>query len=273
MRKNRPDITIVDNPEDTRISAYRSLKGKELEREGIFISEGEKVVQAMIDNHFGAVSCLAAREAIARYMPILNALKKTGAKVYLADNSVIEEIIGFRFHRGIMAIGRCPKKRSITGETKNTAGSSLFVALNSVNDPQNVGLIARNAAAFGIEALIVDNSTYDPYYRKAVRVSMGTIFGLKVFYEDDMLSSITWLKNKLGVRIVAASAAKSAKDIKGLEAKGAACIIFGNEDKGISSELLRISDDKIRIPISGDVDSLNVASASAIFLYEFSRKT
>ncbi|HPM43297.1 MAG TPA: RNA methyltransferase, partial [Candidatus Omnitrophota bacterium] len=131
---------------------------------------------------------------------------------------------------------------------------------------------APNAAAFGAEALIVDDRTYDPYYRKAVRVSMGTIFGLKVFYEDDMLSSITWLKDKLGVHIIASSAAKNAKDINGVKKRGAVCIIFGNEDNGISPELEGISDEMVRIPISKDVDSLNVASASAIFLYEFSDK-
>jgi TrmH family RNA methyltransferase len=131
--------------------------------------------------------------------------------------------------------------------------------------------MARNAAAFGVQALVVDNATYDPYYRKAVRVSMGTIFTLPVYYEDDLALSLRQLKKKYDTRIIAATPGKGASDIAKVKLSGNICFVFGNEDKGISRRVLSIADAKVRIPISKAVDSLNVASAAAICLYEASR--
>jgi len=264
-------IAITD-PDDPRLSAYNSLKGKELEKDGIFIAEGEKVVRSMIRGGCQIASSLTARGAITKYRSLLAILAKRGAPVYVASDELIEEIIGFRFHKGIMAIGYCPKKITIANALKAHKDPLFLAALNAINDPQNVGLIARNAAAFGVHALIVDNATYDPYYRKAVRVSMGTIFRLPVCYEDDLGASLVRLKKKYDMRIIAATPGKGASDIAKVKLSGNICFVFGNEDKGISRRILNIADAKVRIPISKTVDSLNVAGASAICLYEASRR-
>lgn len=260
----------MQDPGDPRLSAYRSLKGKELEREGIFIAEGEKVVRSLVESGCRIASCLTSRETIARYKPLLAILAKKKVPLYVAANGVIEGIIGFRFHKGIMAVGYCPKKRAISDALKKPKSPLFLVALNAINDPQNVGLIARNAAAFGARALIVDHATYDPYYRKAVRVSMGAIFRLPVYYEDDLASSLSWLKKEYGTRIIAATPGRGAVDITKTKLSGNICFVFGNEDKGVSSDILRIADVKVRIPISKDIDSLNVASAGAVCLYKAS---
>jgi TrmH family RNA methyltransferase len=147
----------------------------------------------------------------------------------------------------------------------------VLVALNAINDPENVGLIVRNAAAFGAQALIVDNATYDPYYRRSVRVSMGTIFKLPVYYEDDLASSLMWIKKNCNTRIIAAIPVRGTKDVAKTDFSGNICLVFGNEDKGVSRSVSRICNTKVRIPISRAVDSLNVASASAVFLYAASR--
>jgi tRNA G18 (ribose-2'-O)-methylase SpoU len=263
-------ITIQD-PDDRRLSAYRSLKGKELEREGIFIAEGEKVVRSMVDSSCRIASCLISRETGARYKGLLAIMAKKGTPIFTAPNAAIEGIIGFRFHKGIMAVGYCPKKLPVSDALKTIKRPLLLVALDAINDPQNVGLIARNAAAFGAQALMVDRSTYDPYYRKAVRVSMGAIFRLPVYYEPELASSLAWLKKKYTTRIIVAMPGKGASVIARRELAGNICLVFGNEDKGVSREILSIADARVRIPISKAVDSLNVASASAVFLYEASR--
>ncbi len=265
-----PTITIKDQG-DPRLEAYNSLKGKVLEREGIFIAEGEKVVKSMIESSCRIASCLTAGGAITRYKSLLNKMAKRGVPVYVAADELVEKIIGFRFHKGIMAVGYCPEKLPVSDILKRPKPPLFLAALNAINDPQNVGLIVRNAAAFGAQALIVDNATYDPYYRKAVRVSMGTIFGLPVCYENDLGSSLTRLKKKYGMRIIAADPGKGAGDIAKVDLSGNICFVFGNEDKGISRSVLRIADARVRIPISKAVDSLNVASASAVCLYEASR--
>lgn len=262
----------VRNPDDPLLLVYRCLKGKELEKDGIFIAEGEKVVKSLVDSGFDIESCLTAKGAASRYGRLLRAMAKKGARVYTASDRLIEDIIGFRFHKGIMAVGRCPKRSAAAETLKKIKRPLSLVALNAINDPQNVGLIARSAAAFGAGALIVDNATYDPYYRKAVRVSMGTIFGLPVCYEDDLAASLRFLKKKYAVRIIAATPGKGACDISRANLSGNICFVFGNEDKGVSPKVLKAADAKVRIPISKSVDSLNVASAAAVCLYEASRR-
>jgi len=266
-----PGYITIQNPDDPRLAAYSSLKGKKLERDGIFIAEGEKVVRSMVESGCRIASCLTARGAVARYKPLLAMMAKRGAPVYVANDELVEDIIGFRFHRGIMAVGYCPKKLTIPGVLKTLERPLLLVALNAVNDPQNVGLIARNAAAFGAQTLIVDRATYDPYYRKAVRVSMGTIFALPVCYEEDLEVSLIQLRKKYDTRIIAATPGKGARDIAKVDLSGNVCFVFGNEDKGISRRILSIADARVCIPISKAVDSLNVASAGAVCLYEASR--
>ncbi|MFH0764013.1 MAG: RNA methyltransferase [Candidatus Omnitrophota bacterium] len=264
------NFVAIQDPDDPRLAPYNSLKGKPLERAGIFIAEGEKVIKSMVGSGCRIASCLTASGAIARYKPLLAIMAKKGVSTYVAPNQLIEEIIGFRFHKGIMAVGCCPKKITVSDALKTPKRPLFLVALNAINDPQNVGLIARNAAAFGIQALIVDHATYDPYYRKAVRVSMGAIFRLPVCYEDDLGSSLTCLKKKHDTRIIVATLGRGTGDIAKVELSGNICFVFGNEDKGISRRILSIADAKVRIPISKSVDSLNVASASAVCLYEAS---
>jgi rRNA methylases len=261
----------IQDPGDPRLAAYNSLKGKALEQDGIFIAEGEKVVESMVQSACKIASCLTAASAVARYKPLLAIMAKKGASLYVAPDKLIENIIGFRFHKGIMAVGHCPKKLTMSGILKDLKRPLFLAALNAVNDPQNVGLIARNAAAFGVQALIVDNATYDPYYRKSVRVSMGAIFRLPVYYEDDLESSLMRLKKKFDTRIIAATPGRGAGDIAKADLSGNICFVFGNEDKGVSRKILNIADIKVRVPIARAIDSLNVASAGAVCLYEASR--
>lgn len=263
-------VTIQD-PLDPRLSPYRCLKGKMLEKDGIFMAEGEKVINSMIESGCRIASCLTAGDTVKRYGSILAAMKTRGIPAYIAADKLIEDIIGFRFHRGIMAVGYCPKKNSVSTALKTPKQRLVLVALNAVNDPENVGLIVRNAAAFGVKGLIADNATYDPYYRKSVRVSMGTVFKLPIYYEDDLASSLVWLKKNRNTRIIAAIPGRGIKDIAEADFSGNVCLVFGNEDKGVSTNVLRICDDRIRVPVSKNVDSLNVASASAVFLYTVSR--
>ena len=269
--KSKLNFIAIHDTNDPRLAPYRSLKGKELERDGIFMAEGEKVVRSMVESGCRIESCLTSSDAAARYRPLLATMAKRGARPYVAANSVIEGIIGFRFHRGIMAVGHCPKKLTVCEVLKKPKRPLFLVALDAINDPENVGLIARNASAFGVQALIVDHATYDPYYRKAIRVSMGTIFTLPIYYEDDLASSLEWLRKEHDTRIVAATPGRGADDIAKVKLSGNVCFVFGNEDKGISRRVLSIADAKVRIPISKNVDSLNVASASAVCLYEASR--
>lgn len=263
-------INILD-PEDKRISPYYSLKGKKLESDGIFIGEGDKIVKLMIRRGLSITSLLVGRDGLSRHRGIIKTLSCKGVPVYVAERDIVESIIGFRFHRGILAAARCPEKNTVRELFNVSRTPSLIAALDGVNDPQNVGLIVRNAAAFGADALIIDSSTHDPYYRKSVRVSMGTLFNLPICYEADIRDALLWLKKAHSVRIIAATLNRKAKDICKVRFSGNICLVFGNEDRGVSSAIADIADVEVRIPISESVDSLNVASASAVLLYAASR--
>lgn len=266
-------VTAVKDMRDSRLAAYRSLKGRSLERQrGIFIAESPRVVKALLQSDVEPVSCLTTRHAYNRYKPLATALSRAGIPVYIAPQGDIQKLIGFRFHQGLLVAARSPEKHSLKEMAPRLKGARLFVALNGVNDPGNVGLIVRNAAAFGADALIVDGQSYDPYYRRAVRVSIGTLFGLNVAYEERLTPALAWLKKTYKTRIIAASPAKGAVSLDKAKLSGNVCLVFGNEEKGITPDIRRIADMIVKIPIAKAVDSLNVASASAILLHAASRQ-
>ncbi|MFA6079397.1 MAG: RNA methyltransferase [Candidatus Omnitrophota bacterium] len=239
-----------------------------MEKDGIFIAEGPRVVKALSKTNIEAISSLATEYSYKKYRPYLLKLVKRGAPVYISDNDTIEDVIGFRFHQGLMVAARSPKKLPFSMIAGEQRSARLLVALDRVNDPQNVGLVVRNAAAFGADALIVDPGSYDPYYRKAVRVSVGSIFNLPVAYETEIAPFLKRLKKDYDTRIIVTSPGHGATDIKKTDLSGNVCFVFGNEDTGVSDKVLKLADRIVKVPISRNVDSLNVACTSAICLHE-----
>jgi tRNA G18 (ribose-2'-O)-methylase SpoU len=245
---------------DPRVSIYRSLKSKHLESQGIFIAEGPKVINSLLASGIKALSFLTTESFCKSF--------RSSAPVYVMPAEEIEKVIGFRFHRGIMAACRSPEKLQLEKTVRRLKKPHLLVAFNGVNDPENVGLIVRNAAAFGASAVIVDRKTYDPYYRRAVRVSMGTIFDIPVIYTDELRPGLKFLKDRFGTRIIVTSLGSRSIDAALCDMSGNICLVFGNEDKGVDRDVAKEADLEVRIPIERCVDSLNVACASAILLRE-----
>lgn len=258
----------VKDAGDKRVAAFLSLKVRQLAREGAFIAEGPKVIKALSKSDIRIFSCLTTRSFCSKHRQLLSKFSKGRIPVYLMPKSEIEKVVGFNFHQGIMAACRIPRRMSPEEGLKRLKGPRLVVALNGVNDPENVGLIARNMAAFGAGAMVVDGKTHDPYYRRAVRVSMGAIFSFPVIYVDKLAPALERLRKEEGFRIVAASLGRGSRDIKAVDLTRDTCVVFGNEDKGLDRDVLRASDAAVKIPMTKKVDSLNVASASAIILRE-----
>jgi tRNA G18 (ribose-2'-O)-methylase SpoU len=259
------NVTDID---DERIAIYRSLKGRQLAREGAFIAEGPKVVKALVKSGIKIISCLTTEYFYKKFRPALLKLAKNKVPVYLMPREGVEKVIGFSFHQGLMVACRIPPKPSPERVLKGLKKPHLLIALNGVNDPENVGLIARNMAAFGASAMIVDRKTYDPYYRRAVRVSMGAIFGFSVIYAEELSPLFKWLKGTFGTRIIATHLGPGSKEIDDVDLTRNVCVVFGNEDKGVDKAALAASDIAVRIPMTRGVDSLNVACASSIILRE-----
>jgi len=259
-------ITDIDDP---RVSAYRSLKVRHPGGSGTFIVESRPAVRKLLRTDLEPVSCLTTEKSYEAFREEAPGLDRKNVPVYLMEKSAIEDVIGFRFHLGIMMEVRSPLRVSAGNTADSWRSPHLLVALNGVHDPQNVGLIARNAAAFGADALIADADTFEPFYRKVARISMGSIFDLNVAYEPDLAECLSRLRGKYGTKIVVTSPEDSCIDLAKADLSGNVCIVLGNEAAGASKEIIDLADMKVRIPIFYErADSLNVACTSAVFLHE-----
>ncbi|MBS1538811.1 MAG: RNA methyltransferase [Bacteroidetes bacterium] len=257
----------ITSPNDSRIELYRNLHGtpRTHSEAKIFIAEGTKTTRALLKSSIEIVSIFALTEFYNDYSELIKERKLIEQQLFTADKSIMNEIVGFRLHQGIMAIGIQPQPKPIEEIT------FPVVALCGIINSENVGVIIRNCAAFGIRSVIVDSSTSSPYLRRAVRVSMGAVFGVAIYIVKDLLKVLLRLKLEFNASIISAEISENSKYINEFTFPKNAIVIFGNEGNGIDMDILRASDAVVSIPIQPDIDSLNVAAASAIILYQLSR--
>jgi tRNA G18 (ribose-2'-O)-methylase SpoU len=263
------NVTEIKDIQDPRIAPYRSLKMHHPEKDGLFIAESRPAVMSLLHSDMDIVSCLTTRDQYEKFSEQAAHIDNKNIQFYLMKKKDIEDVIGFKFHHGIMMAAKCPERRSVKDLSESWPSPHLLVVMNGIHDPQNVGLITRNAAAFGADTLIVDENTYEPYYRKVVRISMGSIFKLPVAHENNLVPVLNGLKNKCSTKIVVTSLEEGSVSLEEADLSGNLCLVFGNEASGASKALTDIADLKVRVPhIFSKVDSLNVACASSICLYQ-----
>jgi len=257
----------IKDLDDPRIAFYKSLRYTPLLHihSRVFIAEGEKVVLRLLASSLEIHSIFATMDFYEKYHHLIQGKGIPEDKRFFASKNLMERIVGFHLHSGIMAIGFQPKDVSLDEL------SEKVVVLNQVNNAENVGLIMRTCRAFGIDSIIVDRYSTSPYLRRAVRVSMGNVFYLKVRHSDDLIEDLSHLRLK-GFQIVACEVIDISVDLFKFEFSEKSALIFGNEGKGISDELINFSDVVVQIPISRNVDSLNVAITCGIFLCEIKRQ-
>jgi tRNA G18 (ribose-2'-O)-methylase SpoU len=147
----------------------------------------------------------------------------------------------------------------------------LLAAVDGLNNAENLGALVRNAAAFGVQALLVSKTPSSPFLRRAVRSSMGTIFRLPVVEQLELPHALHELRAR-GVRCVAAHPHTGERTLSQADFSSDCCIVFGSEGHGLSPETLAECDESVAIPMAADVDSLNVGSAAAAFFYETNRQ-
>ena len=259
---------LIDNIADPRIADYRNIPDAELIRErGLFVAEGRLVVRRLLtESTLTAKSVLVTDQARLALADALAA--RPDVPVFVASTPVMNSIAGFNIHRGCLAVGERPEPR----EWQDLArGARLVVLLERVANADNVGAVFRNAAAFGADAVLLDEATTDPLYRKAIRTSMGAAlvmpFG-RVASMPDVLDEL----REAGFATVALTPSASALPLPAVVEAAASrpvAMILGHEGEGVTEVSLEACEYHARIPISSDVDSLNVATASAVALYEF----
>jgi tRNA G18 (ribose-2'-O)-methylase SpoU len=264
------NISSLDLPE---LEPYRTLKQPiEHLQKGIFVAEGEKVVRRLFESTIRVYSILLSDE----WFKILKHDLETHRDlidVFVGEKKLIDTIVGHRLHQAIMAIGQVPKPLGIYElcEKIKQKKAYLIVILDGIANAENMGVIIRNCACFSVDAVIIIPSSCDPYLRRSVRNSMGNIFQLPIIHLSNLKDEIGKLK-QCGVTVYAAHPHSASKDLGVTTFSHKLSIIFGSEGNGISKEVLELCDEYITIPMKAGVDSLNVASSSAVVLYELHKR-
>jgi len=235
---------------------------------GMFIAESPKVIHRALDGGYEPVSLLmerkditgAAREVIARC---------PGIPVYTADEELLCNLTGYHLTRGVLCAMRRPGLPTVEDIC---AGAARIVVLENVQNPTNVGAIFRSAAALGMDAVLLTPGCSDPLYRRASRVSMGTVFQVPWTYipKGDWAENSMETLKKLGFRTAAMALSDRSVSIAdpALSQEEKLAIILGTEGDGLAASTIAACDYTVKIPMSHGVDSLNVAAASAVAFWQ-----
>ena len=255
--------------DDPRIADYRNVPDPELlTSRGVFVAEGRHVVRRLLtESRFRTRSLLLTAAALDALRDLVAGVPDL--PVFVVDQSAMHEITGFNIHRGCLAIGERPEPVPWTDLVRN---AHRIVVLEGVANADNVGGIFRNAAAFGADALIFGPSCADPLYRKTIRTSMGSALRVPFAAMADWPADLIRLRDR-GFSVVAltpeAGAAPLGSCLPALREQRVA-LLLGHEGDGLSAGAVAAANFRARIPTSDAVDSLNVASAAAIALYNLS---
>jgi tRNA G18 (ribose-2'-O)-methylase SpoU len=261
-------VTSLDHPE---LAPYRTLRQSiEHFRQGIFVAEGEKVVKRLLESTHEILSALMTSEWLEKYSKFLEA-RPENITVFVGEKELLEKIIGFNLHQGIMALGKIPKQANLVSLLNESTSPRLLVAIDGLTNSENLGVLIRNCVAFGVQSILVGETSSSPYLRRAVRNSMGTIFKIPVVHCSNLVETLQMLHSHQ-FKIFAAHPHTKEHNILNTDFSGNCCIVFGSEGSGISTLVLSACDAAVAIPMQLDVDSLNVASANAVLLYEVIRQ-
>jgi tRNA G18 (ribose-2'-O)-methylase SpoU len=252
---------------DARLDVYRHLPRANLTSlSGRFVVEGKWLVERLIASDFAVDSVVVDERQLAMVPDELN----DRVPVYALAHQQIQLLIGFNFHRGILACGR-RKPPSSTEEMVPKSGPAVLVACIDIHDPTNLGGILRNCAAFGVHGVLLSKNCADPFSRRVLRVSMGTAFKLRIATLPDLTHELQQLKSTFHCQLVATVLANDAESLESVATPERMVLFIGNEGHGLPAELVRQCDRRVTLPMSLQTDSLNAAAASAVFLYHFTR--
>ena len=259
-------ITPVDDLDLPALDVYRHLKDRGLKcREHLFVAEGLEVVRRLLRSEFAVHSLLVTPEKLR----LLRADLVPGVPVYVATVEQMGHIAGFAIHRGAVACGHRRESPDLEAALAAAAPTRLVVVMQNLCDAQNVGSMVRNAAAFGA-GLVVTSHCCDPFYRRAIRVSMGNVFRVPIYDTDELVADLLALRARLGLALVAADLSAQAIPLREAPRPPRAALLFGSEGEGLSSAVLDACDHRVVIPVDPESDSINVAVAAGILLQAFS---
>jgi len=265
-------ITTLDDP---RLEPFRDVRDRDLRgRDGLFMAESEMVLRRLLKRPERIHLVLLSAERYEKLAPEL-AILSDDVPVFVADIGLMTQLAGFHVHRGVLATGRRPAPAELTldaalGHLRDVPRVTLLLA-EGLTNVDNMGALFRNAAAFAVDGIVLDPTSCDPLYRKSVRVSMGHVLSVPWAIASGWPGDLDRLREEWGMTLVAAEVTGDARPAWDLPADDRLGLVFGSEGHGLSGPVLDRCDAVAQIPMAGEVPSLNVAVASAVFLYERGR--
>ena len=260
-------VIEIEDASDPRVVDYVRLTDAELRRDaGYFIAESLEVVRRLLAASHPVRSVLITPE---RYPQLADDLASLDLPVFLAGRKVMHEVVGFNLHRGVVAVAERLPEPTLDEVVK---AARTLVVLEGLNDAENLGAIFRSALALGIDAVLLDPTCADPYYRRTVRVSMGAAFQLPFLRLANWPDDLETVR-RAGFELVGLTPDRNALSIDDVPTGDGSrrALLLGAEGSGLQPATLARADLLVRIPISHNFDSLNVGHAAAIAFHRLAR--
>ncbi|MBJ2121544.1 RNA methyltransferase [Arthrobacter sp. MSA 4-2] len=259
----------LEGPGDPRTSDYRNLTDTQLRRRlepanGLYIAESSKVLRRAIDAGHSPRSFFLAEKWLPGLSDIIDRFPEVPA--FIGDEATLEQITGFHLHRGALAAMNRPAPKTLD---EVLAGARRVAVLEDMVDHTNLGALFRSAAALGIDAVLISPRCADPLYRRAIRVSMGSVFQVPWVRLTDWPGQLSALR-EAGFTIGALALGPDSVPVQDVGTAGheRLALVLGTEGEGLSAGALAETDLSLQIPMHAGVDSLNVAAAAAVAFWE-----
>lgn len=258
---------MSDDPLDDFRALNDPARRREVERRGdYFVVEGSFALDALLDSDYRVRPVLVAE----RKADEVRARVGSRAQVVVRPEDEVAGIAGFAFHRGVIASA---DRRPLPDPAELLAAARLVAVVEGVGDHENLGALFRNAAAFGVDAVLLDPTTADPLYRRSVRVSLGHVLRVPWTRLPSLRDGLAVVREH-GLALVALTPAGDAEPIDALgRDPGRVALLLGAEGPGLTRAALEAADRRVRIPLAPGVDSLNVATAAAIAFHRLGSPT
>jgi tRNA G18 (ribose-2'-O)-methylase SpoU len=257
-------LEYIDHINDPRLDPYRDLKQTNRTRwSGTFIAEGDKLVERLLASRYPTESVLMAD----RFVETWHARISPALPVYVLPDDKVEQLVGFNFHRGVLACGRRIDEPTLAEIVPPAPQPVSLVVLPDVQSPENLGVILRVSAALGVDAVLLGPRAGDPLSRRVLRTSMGYALHTPLITLREPIRELTALAKEQELGLIATALAPRAVDLRTLAPRPRQAILFGSEGHGLDQDYLRLCDQWVTIPMRAGVDSLNVGVAAGIVLH------
>lgn len=255
------EFKVIESKENPLIKLVNALQtsSKQRKENSLFVLEGLRIIKDGYENNVNFKKLIVSFSAFEKLSEEIGIFSKVSEECYKIPDNLFKKISDTSTPQGIIVICSAPEV-----EARNIDKNGRYIALENIQDPSNLGAVARTAEALGVSGIIISKNSCDPYAPKSLRASMGTLLRLPIFILNDFASDL----KKLRLKSYACVVDKNAKSINDIKFENGVALIIGNEANGITEETKLNADFEITIPMKGKAESLNAAVAASIAMWE-----